>query len=161
MAPAQPHLFESPSPSPSPPPSPSDLHISFGIFAILGVMLTIWIITLAYRLRNHQTPEDYNIEWGQVPTPLPATTPEWIKNATLIYFQKKNGYDPGYDPGYDQYAICLAEFEEQDKCGELKCKHGYQCYCIGQWLSAGNSTWPICRQRTKTNAHNHECKNTC
>lgn len=41
--------------------------------------------------------------------------------------------------------ICLMDFEKDDECKELRCKHMFHCDCIDQWLGQ-NRKCPLCKQ---------------
>lgn len=48
-------------------------------------------------------------------------------------------------------AICLEEYEDNDKFGRLKCGHDYHVCCISHWLKTKNIC-PICREPASTDA---------
>lgn len=41
--------------------------------------------------------------------------------------------------------ICLSEYEEDEECRVLVCKHGYHKECVDQWLEKGSNSCPACR----------------
>ncbi|WWD19344.1 hypothetical protein CI109_103803 [Kwoniella shandongensis] len=45
----------------------------------------------------------------------------------------------------DRCLICLSEYEEEDECRILNCRHGYHKECVDQWLSTGRNSCPACR----------------
>ncbi|WWC63668.1 uncharacterized protein I303_106273 [Kwoniella dejecticola CBS 10117] len=45
----------------------------------------------------------------------------------------------------DRCLICLSEYEPEEDCRILNCKHGYHRECVDQWLSKGRNSCPACR----------------
>ncbi|WVW85286.1 hypothetical protein I302_107324 [Kwoniella bestiolae CBS 10118] len=41
--------------------------------------------------------------------------------------------------------IYLSEYEPEDECRILNCRHGYHKECVDQWLSKGRNSCPACR----------------
>ncbi|ORX38246.1 hypothetical protein BD324DRAFT_607803 [Kockovaella imperatae] len=41
--------------------------------------------------------------------------------------------------------ICLSDYEPEDDCRILKCRHAYHKPCVDQWLSQGRNSCPACR----------------
>ncbi|WVR09320.1 hypothetical protein IAU60_006385 [Kwoniella sp. DSM 27419] len=41
--------------------------------------------------------------------------------------------------------ICLGDYEPDDQCRILNCRHGYHKDCVDQWLSTGRNSCPACR----------------
>ncbi|WVQ95227.1 hypothetical protein IAU59_002322 [Kwoniella sp. CBS 9459] len=41
--------------------------------------------------------------------------------------------------------ICLSEYEAEDDCRILNCRHGYHQECVDHWLSTGRNSCPACR----------------
>ena len=42
-------------------------------------------------------------------------------------------------------AVCIEDFQEDEKVSQLSCDHQFHPQCIGSWLSI-KRTCPICRQ---------------
>lgn len=47
----------------------------------------------------------------------------------------------------DTCSICFDQFNEEDKCRELKCSHMFHQKCIDHWLN-DHITCPVCREET-------------
>ncbi|WVQ68574.1 uncharacterized protein L199_006783 [Kwoniella botswanensis] len=45
----------------------------------------------------------------------------------------------------DRCLVCLSEYEPEDECRILNCRHGYHKECVDQWLSKGRNSCPACR----------------
>ncbi|WWD02063.1 hypothetical protein V865_000101 [Kwoniella europaea PYCC6329] len=45
----------------------------------------------------------------------------------------------------DRCLVCLSEYEPEDECRILNCRHGYHKECVDQWLSKGGNSCPACR----------------
>lgn len=41
--------------------------------------------------------------------------------------------------------ICLSDYEAEDDCRVLKCRHAFHKECVDHWLSAGRNSCPSCR----------------
>jgi hypothetical protein len=41
--------------------------------------------------------------------------------------------------------VCLADYEPEDECRVLKCRHAFHKECVDHWLSAGRNSCPACR----------------
>ena len=55
---------------------------------------------------------------------------------------------------YKECAICLEEYNDEDKVRILKCEHGYHKECIDKWLTNCNYKCPVCRD--ESNEHHAE-----
>ena len=55
---------------------------------------------------------------------------------------------------YKECAICLEEYNDEDKVRILKCDHGYHQDCIDKWLTNCNYKCPVCRD--ESNEHHAE-----
>ncbi|OCF40982.1 hypothetical protein I317_05181 [Kwoniella heveanensis CBS 569] len=45
----------------------------------------------------------------------------------------------------DKCLICLSEYEPEEDCRILNCRHGYHQECVDHWLSTGRNSCPACR----------------
>nr|XP_019011765.1 uncharacterized protein I206_03871 [Kwoniella pini CBS 10737]OCF50546.1 hypothetical protein I206_03871 [Kwoniella pini CBS 10737] len=45
----------------------------------------------------------------------------------------------------DRCLICLSDYEPEEECRILNCKHGYHKECVDQWLIKGRNSCPACR----------------
>lgn len=54
--------------------------------------------------------------------------------------------------GIEECVICLCRIDEDDEIRELSCDHLFHRGCLDRWLSYGNMTCPVCRNRLKSPA---------
>lgn len=41
--------------------------------------------------------------------------------------------------------VCLGDYEEEEECRVLKCRHAFHKDCVDHWLSSGRNSCPACR----------------
>lgn len=46
---------------------------------------------------------------------------------------------------FSQCLICLDDYEEEDDCRLLSCKHAFHRTCVDHWLKTGRNNCPACR----------------
>lgn len=54
----------------------------------------------------------------------------------------------------DKCLVCLDEWQDDDDCRVLSCKHAFHAACIDQWLEHSSNSCPLCTYR-ETNARPH------
>ncbi|WWC90394.1 uncharacterized protein L201_005329 [Kwoniella dendrophila CBS 6074] len=65
-----------------------------------------------------------------------------VKGEEMINLNKKGEL---LDICADRCLICLSDYEAEDECRILNCRHGYHKECVDQWLSKGRNSCPACR----------------
>ncbi|WVF67654.1 hypothetical protein IAT40_002413 [Kwoniella sp. CBS 6097] len=65
-----------------------------------------------------------------------------VKGSEMV---KENQQDRLLDVCADKCLICLSEYEAEDDCRILNCRHGYHQECVDHWLSTGRNSCPACR----------------
>lgn len=49
------------------------------------------------------------------------------------------------DASTERCMVCLCDYEEDDECRVLKCRHAFHTPCVDQWLTSGRNSCPTCR----------------
>jgi hypothetical protein len=49
------------------------------------------------------------------------------------------------DSSTERCMVCLCDYEEDDECRVLKCRHAFHTPCVDQWLTSGRNSCPTCR----------------
>ncbi|KAK8854525.1 hypothetical protein IAR55_003264 [Kwoniella newhampshirensis] len=65
-----------------------------------------------------------------------------VKGSEMMRLREK---DEVLESCVERCLICLSEYEAEDECRILKCRHGYHKECVDQWLSTGRNSCPACR----------------
>ncbi|WVQ80013.1 hypothetical protein IAT38_002114 [Cryptococcus sp. DSM 104549] len=65
-----------------------------------------------------------------------------VRGAEMKELGKKGGV---VDSCVERCLVCLADYEDDDECRILNCRHGFHKECVDQWLSVGRNSCPACR----------------
>ncbi|CAK9781329.1 hypothetical protein CC85DRAFT_282855 [Cutaneotrichosporon oleaginosum] len=49
------------------------------------------------------------------------------------------------DSSTERCMVCLCDYEDDEDCRVLKCRHAFHKPCVDQWLSSGRNSCPTCR----------------
>ncbi|BEI84892.1 hypothetical protein CcaverHIS002_0502930 [Cutaneotrichosporon cavernicola] len=49
------------------------------------------------------------------------------------------------DASTERCMVCLCDYEDDDVCRVLKCRHAFHMPCVDQWLTSGRNSCPTCR----------------
>lgn len=132
------------------------------LFAVVVLMICLhiyarWYLQRARRLhqlrrRNRRSNRTQLVFYSD-----PNSTASRGLDATVLASLPVFLYSPKTLPHVVECAVCLSEFEENDKLRVLpKCNHGFHLECIDMWFHS-HSTCPLCRSPVEPVVESRDC----
>lgn len=84
------------------------------------------------------------------PAKPPTVTQEEINAAGLTILHGRDlaeaqSKSQVLESSVERCMVCLADYEPEDECRVLKCRHAFHTECVDQWLTTGRNSCPSCR----------------